>query len=90
MARVRFEVEFPEAKAVYLAGDFNAWDPEARRMKRVRKGEPLFLAVLDLEPGTYQFKYVVDGDWACCPRAGRVDNEHGTENSVVVVEPETV
>ena len=43
---------------------------------------------LDLEPGTYQFKYVVDGEWVPCPKSARIDNEHGTENSVVVVEEE--
>lgn len=88
MARVRFEVEFPDAQKVFIAGDFNAWDPEGRRMKRLRKGEALFLAVLDLDPGTYQFKYVVDGEWVPCPQSARVGNEHGTENSVVVVEEE--
>ena len=63
MPRVRFEVECPQAARVCLAGEFNDWDPESRRMKRMKKGESLFVAVLDLDPGTYQFKYVVDGEW---------------------------
>jgi len=85
MTNARFEIECPGANAVYLAGDFNDWDPEARRMKRVRKGEPRFVAVLDLPPGRYEFKYVVDGEWMCCPHAPRVRNNQGTENSVVEV-----
>jgi 1,4-alpha-glucan branching enzyme len=86
MPRVRFEAEFAGAGRVCLAGTFNDWDPEARRLKRVRKGEPLFLAVLDLEPGVYEYKYVVDGEWVCAPSAPQVENEHGTRNSVVTVQ----
>jgi 1,4-alpha-glucan branching enzyme len=85
MPRVRFVVECPGAKSVCLAGSFNGWDPTARRMKRVRRGEPTFVAVLDLEPGCYQFKFVADGEWLCCPHARRVPNELGGENSVVEV-----
>jgi 1,4-alpha-glucan branching enzyme len=90
MGKVRFEASFPGAKAVFVAGDFNEWDASARRMKRVKKGEDGFLAVLELEPGRYEFKYVVDGEWVCCPCAERVTTEDGFENSVVVVEEEVV
>ena len=84
--KVRFTGEFPGAKNVFLTGDFSGWTPEARRMKRVRKSEDLFLAVLDLEPGRYEFKYVLDGDWACDPHLPRVANSLGGENSVMQVE----
>jgi len=85
MPRVRFEVEFPSARSVCLAGDFNGWDPSARRMKRVRKGQDVFVAVMDLGPGSHQFKYVVDGEWVCCPNSDRATTDDGFENSVVVV-----
>ncbi len=83
---VRLEVEFPGAKQVYIAGDFNGWDPKARRMRRVHKGSDVFVARLQLPPGRYEFKYVVDGEWVCDPRLPRVANEFGTENSVLIVE----
>jgi 1,4-alpha-glucan branching enzyme len=85
MAKARFEGEFPGAKSVFLTGDFNDWDGTARKMKRVKKGEDLFLAVLDLDPGRYEFKYVVDGEWVCCPTAPRVTTDAGFENSLVEV-----
>ena len=85
MAATRFEIEYPGATCVYLAGGFNGWDPSARRMKRVRKGEDVFVAVVDLPAGEHEFKYLVDGAWACCPEAPRVGNDCGTENSVVTV-----
>ncbi len=75
---VRFTVEWPGARSVYLAGTFNGWDPEVRRMKRVRKGEPLFVAVLDLPPGRHEYKFVCDGAWVCDPSTARVPNERGT------------
>ncbi|MBM3497771.1 MAG: hypothetical protein FJX74_03785 [Armatimonadetes bacterium] len=86
MAKVRFVVDCPGARSVYLAGSFNNWDPTARRMKRVRKGAPEFVAVLDLAPGCYPFKFIADGEWLCCPNARRVGNEFGGENSVIDVE----
>lgn len=85
MVIVRFEVECPGAHRVCLAGDFNDWDMEARRMRRVRKGQDLFVAKIQLEPGTYHFKYVVDGQWRCCPTGPRVVTEEGIENSVIEV-----
>lgn len=85
MAKVRFVVECPGAKHVSIAGDFNGWDPHARRMRRERRGSDVFVAVLDLPPGRYEYKYVADGEWKCCPTAPRVPNAFGTENSVIVV-----
>lgn len=86
LAKVRFAVECPGARKVFLAGDFNGWDCRARRMRRERRSNDVFVAVLDLPPGRYEFKYVVDGEWTCCPLASRVPNPFGTENSVIVVE----
>jgi 1,4-alpha-glucan branching enzyme len=86
MAKVRFCVEWPGAQRVFLAGDFNDWSPTARRMRRVRKGTHVYVAVLDLAPGRHEFRYVVDGEWRCAPGAPRVPNDMGSENSVIEVE----
>lgn len=85
MAKTRFSAEFPGAQRVFLAGDFNGWDPEARRMKRARKGEDVFVAVVDLEAGRHEFKYVVDGEWVCDPDLPRVPDGMGADNSVIEV-----
>ena len=74
----------PEAKKVYLAGEFNDWDPQARRMSRVK--DRTFRATLDLGSGQYEYKFVVDGDWQNDPDAeGQTVNQYGTLNSVVCV-----
>jgi len=85
MARTRFEFVCPNARKVYLAGDFNDWAPEARRMRRLHKNEDRFVCTLDLPPGRYEFKYFVDGEWMCCPHAPRVTNDVGSDNSVIEV-----
>jgi len=73
----------PDAKRVYLVGDFNNWDPEADRMVK-RKGA--FYKLLHLTPGEYQYKFLVDGEWHADPSAEtQVLNDFGTLNSVIRV-----
>ncbi|HEY3266800.1 MAG TPA: alpha-amylase family glycosyl hydrolase [Armatimonadota bacterium] len=53
---------------VGLAGTFNAWRPDANPMSRTPSG--LYAATLDLAPGPYQYKFVVDGtQWLADPMA---------------------
>ncbi|HJN14785.1 MAG TPA: glycogen-binding domain-containing protein [Armatimonadota bacterium] len=85
MAATRFEIESAGAREVYLTGDFNGWDPSARRMRRIRKRWDKFVTVVELPAGRHEFKFVIDGEWTCCPDAPRVTNNKGTENSVVEV-----
>lgn len=79
---VVFEYFDPSAEIVSLVGDFNRWDKEARPLKRDAGG--LWKVTLRLEPGTYQYKFVVNGErWEEDPlNLERVSNEHGTYNSV--------
>lgn len=71
-------------KSVYLAGDFNKWDPGARRMVKVKGGT--YRAKMSLDPGRHQYKFVVDGEWRPDPTAdSQCTNEFGTINSVVTV-----
>jgi hypothetical protein len=83
-AGVVFSVDAPAAHTVQLAGDFNAWaadglemQPAGRRWKRV----------LRLDPGRYQYRYVVDGEWRNDPLNAEVEpSPFGGYNSVVVVQ----
>jgi 1,4-alpha-glucan branching enzyme len=84
MPKTRLSFTCPGASAVYVAGDFNNWDPQARRMKRLSKADDTFVAVLDLEPGCYQYKFIVDGEWRCGD-GPCVPNEHGTDNNLLEV-----
>ncbi len=48
----------PGARAVYLVGDFNQWNPTVELM--TREGDE-FVVRLFLVAGTYRYKFVVDG-----------------------------
>ena len=74
----------PKAKSVYLVGDFNHWDPNAKKMAKLKDGS--FKAKLTLSPGQHQYKFIADGIWIEDKKAQkRVLNEFGTFNSVVEV-----
>ena len=80
---VRF-VFSPESRVskVSLAGSFNNWQPEA--MRKQKNGQ--YVRVLKLTPGSYEYKFVVDGQWQHDPENDRcAQNEVGTLNSVVLV-----
>lgn len=82
---VTFTIHAEKGKDVYVAGEFNNWDPTAKKMAyKTRKG--LYEATLKLEPGTYQYKYIIDGTWCADPEnAEAVANDQGTFNSVITV-----
>ncbi len=82
---VTFTVEAPGAGSVYLAGEFNGWDPTARAMTDP-DGDGVFEVTLDLDPGTYAYKFVIDGNWMTDESADSfVDDGFGGQNSVVEV-----
>jgi len=73
----------PDARDVYLVGDFNDWNPRADRMGR--RGDT-FQKAKRLEPGDYLYKFLVDGEWHTDPSAiVQVPNEFGTMNSLIRV-----
>ncbi|WP_169788199.1 hypothetical protein [Rufibacter tibetensis] len=73
-----------KAKAVYVAGDFNNWDPKALLMRR-EGNEWVFDVHLPL--GKNRYKFVVDGEWIIDP-ANKLweQNEHNTGNSIIWIE----
>jgi glycosidase len=74
-------------ESVAVAGSFNEWSPFANPMEN--QGDGTYIAYLKLEEGTYQYKFVVNGEqWFEDPKADkslRVDDEHGGFNSVIRV-----
>jgi 1,4-alpha-glucan branching enzyme len=81
---VVFMLSAPEASQVNLAGEFNAWRPEATPLKN--NGEGRWMVRLMLRSGQYEYRFVVDGRWIEDPGAAqRVANPHGGFNSVVLV-----
>ncbi|MFH1569800.1 MAG: glycogen-binding domain-containing protein [Gemmatimonadota bacterium] len=81
---VAFTLRAPGAKSVFLAGSFNHWDATGCPMKQSGKG--LWTSQVPLEPGTYEYRFVVDGEWQddpACPE--HRTNAFGVNNCVVCV-----
>ena len=82
---VTFTVRADVGKTVYLAGCFNKWSPTGKQMLD-KKNAGVYTTTVKLAPGTYQYKFVIDGTWCADPEcADFVQNEHGTLNSVITV-----
>ncbi len=81
-----FSYQAPDAEEVLLSGTFNDWAPTGIPMQRQSDGT--WRTDLELEPGRYEFKFVVDGSWQCQDHAGEecVPNPFGTTNQVIVVQ----
>ncbi len=62
---VKFEYVNKEAKEVYIAGDFNNWDTKKDALTKKNGGK--WEITLELEPGKYEYKFVVDGSWTNDP-----------------------
>lgn len=72
-----------KTKRVFLAGDFNNWDPAGIPMFR-RNG--VYRKKVELSRGEHQYKFVVDGEWIADPRSpNQVPNGLGSTNSVLNV-----
>ncbi len=82
---VIFKYYNPSAKKVAVAGSFNDWSKDANVMKKGKNG--YWILKIKLDPGTYQYKYVVDdNNWVPDPANDNTsDDGYGGINSVVEV-----
>jgi 1,4-alpha-glucan branching enzyme len=81
---VKFIFPAVRAHSVSVAGTFNNWTPGVLTLKRDLTG--LWRGAIYLKPGTYQYRYSVDGRWMDDPTARKtVPNEFGGKDSVLEV-----
>ena len=68
---------------MHLAGTFNQWHPSSKPLQATAAG---WVLELDLPPGVYEYRFIVDGAWVTDPAAAEsVSNPFGGDNSVVRV-----
>ena len=85
-AGILFRAHYPHAENVYLAGDFNGWNPARTPLAREQL-DNVWQVVLPLGPGCYRYRLVVDNRWQRDPFNEHVEaNPFGELNSVVEVE----
>jgi len=81
---VPFTARAKGASEVIVTGEFTKWSNEGIRLRKGPHDE--WRTVLELEPGEYQYRLVVDGIWQDDPQAQkRVPNPFGGHNSVLRV-----
>ncbi len=79
-----FQFRAPEARNVVLTGDFTSWDQRAISMKKDKTG--LWKAKVELKPGKYEYKFIVDGEWTTDPNNNQtIRNSLGSLNSVRIL-----
>jgi chromosome partitioning protein len=83
-------VRFRDASAgdVRIAGDFNGWVPDKGVRSLIESEGPVrvWTKILQLPPGTYQYRYVVDGEWCEDPENPEIlSGSVGGRNSILVV-----
>ncbi len=86
LCKVTFSIVAKEATTAAVVGDFNNWNPAQGELTKLKNGT--FKATFDLpKDASYEFKYVVDGNFLNEPEADAFvfNNFAGAENSVIVV-----
>lgn len=84
LKKIPFTARLAGAREVLLTGDFTNWTSSALRLNPTPDGA--WTALLQLAPGEYQYRLLVDGQWRDHPEAQRrVPNPFGTENCVLIV-----
>ena len=82
--RVPLVVQAPKAVDVRVTGDFTGWGQRGIRLSSDGSGR--WRTVLNLEPGEYQYRLLVDGAWEDHAEARlRVPNPFGSNNCVLNV-----
>ena len=87
-AEVQFSLKISDNKAhtVAIAGDFNGWNPQANLLED-SEGDGIWIGTLKLEPGRYEYMFVLDGkNWVPDPNALRyVKDGFGNKNAILEI-----
>ena len=81
---VEFALRVPEARKVFLAGEFNGWDTQSLPMKKDKSG--IWKTKIKLSSGRYEYKFFEDNIWVeSLPGVEQVSNPLGTKNFIAWV-----
>lgn len=80
---ILFKFHAPPKTKIFVAGTFNNWNPTA--LKLGYHGKRTYSAMILLPLGTYEYKYIVNGEWSNGPDCtDHVPNAFGTTNNRLV------
>ena len=76
-----FGITAPTASSVMLVGDFTHWQEKPIGLKKQPDGR--WATTVPLTPGTYHYRFLVDGQWCDDPECALVEsNPYGTHDAV--------
>jgi len=82
--RVVLEFAAQPGSEVFVAGSFNSWDADQKRLKENAPGR--YKITMMLPVGEYEYKFVSNGLWQADPKADQwAANPFGSLNSVLSV-----
>lgn len=77
-----FELDRPAAKQVFLAGEMTDWDKARKPM--LKSADGTWRVTVELPPGEWLYKFVVDGEWIADPSTTDNDSDgQGARHSFV-------
>ena len=81
---VKFQIQAEAGSEVYVAGSFNAWDPKANKLRKVKD---MYATSIVLPKGRHEYKFVINGVWHVDPNCPEWQpNSMGSINSLLTVE----
>ena len=76
-----FRFTSADALSVLLVGDFTHWQAKPIPMRKGADG--VWIATVELGPGTHTYRFIVDGEWRDDPDCAiHVPNPYGSEDMV--------
>ncbi len=80
---VDFEFFAPHSSKVSVAGSFNNWNANVFALKKGKDG--VWSGQLKLQPGRYEYRFLVDAHWENKPGVQYASNNFGSTNCVLEV-----
>lgn len=86
LTEVIFSLSCPEAKEVYVVGDFNDWKLDNNSRMTVNDNN-IWMKKINLASGRYRYRFVIDGNWTeDINNPAKEMNPYGSMDSLIVVE----
>ena len=84
LTEVVLKIDAPDAKEVFIAGEFNNWKLDEN--SKMEKTNGCWTKRLNLDSGKYRYRFVIDGNWSEDPaNPSTLLNSYGTLDSLLEV-----
>lgn len=84
LTEISFSIAAPEAKEVYVAGDFNSWKTDETSLMERQNGA--WVKRIQIPLGVHHYRFVVDGKWTEDPNNPETEvNPYGERDSLIKI-----